>query len=150
MAECLTGRALLSDAEHSETAHDDEDIDIPDELEDTLGSLLDALQDKVHSTLSLPPHLLTKHPQDTIVRYSAAKALARVSERLPSDFVEQVLQQVLHLFTIHSLGAATLYDMPALAESTWHGAALACAELARRGLVADSHLGEVVGWMRKV
>lgn len=85
-----------------------------------------------------------------MVRYSAAKAVARIAERLPMDFVDQVLQQVLQLFTIHSLGAATLYDMPAIAEATWHGASLACAEMARRSLVTDSRLGEVIEWMRKV
>ena len=40
--------------------------------------------------------------------------------------------------------------MPSIAESTWHGASLACAEMARRGLIADSHLEELIDWMRKV
>lgn len=98
-------------------------------------------------SLTIP--LLTAF-KDTVVRYSASKAIARISERLPSDFVEQILQQALQLFTIHSLGAATLYDMPSIAESTWHGACLACAEMARRGLIADSRLQELIDWMRKV
>lgn len=88
--------------------------------------------------------------QDTIVRYSAAKAVARISERLPADFSEQVLDNVIQLFTIHSMAAASLYDMPAIAESTWHGTSLACAEIARRGLIPDDRLGELIGWMRKV
>ncbi len=88
--------------------------------------------------------------QDTIVRYSAAKAVARISERLPSDFSEQVLDNVIQLFSIHSMAAASLYDMPAIAESTWHGTSLACAEMARRALVPDDRLGELIDWMRKV
>ena len=56
--------------------------------------------------------------QDTIVRYSSAKAVARIAERLPHEFAEQVLDQILQLFTIHSIGAASLYDMPAIAEGT--------------------------------
>ena len=87
--------------------------------------------------------------QDTVVRYSTAKAVARLSERLPASFISQILQQVLALFAIHSLGAATLYDLPSLAEATWHGACLACAELARRGLVAAAHLKALVAWMRR-
>ncbi|KIP05393.1 hypothetical protein PHLGIDRAFT_119907 [Phlebiopsis gigantea 11061_1 CR5-6] len=126
------GKALVSTSEQLVEDEDDEDGELPDELEDTLGDLFTALQDK-----------------DTVVRYSAAKAIARISERLPAEFTEQVLQQVLQLFAIHSVGAATLYDMPSIAESTWHGASLACAEMARRGLVADSRLGEVVDWMRQ-
>ena len=88
--------------------------------------------------------------QDTIVRYSSAKAIARIAERLPQDFAEQVLDQVLQLFTIHSMGAASLYDMPSIAEGTWHGACLACAEMARRSLVPASRLGDLLAWMKKV
>ena len=83
------------------------------------------------------------------MRYSSAKAVARIAERLPSEFAEQVLDQVLQLFTIHSLGAATLYDMPSIAEGTWHGACLSCAEMARRSLIPDSRLDELFGWMKK-
>lgn len=85
-----------------------------------------------------------------MVRYAAAKAVARISERLPSEFSEQVLDTVLQLFSIHSMGAASLYDMPSIAESTWHGTCLACAEMARRGLIPDARLGELIDWMRKV
>ena len=88
--------------------------------------------------------------KDTIVRYSAAKGVARVSERLPADFADQVLEQVLQLFSIHSIAVASLYDMPSVAEGTWHGACLACAEMARRGLIPDERLGELVGWLNKV
>jgi tubulin-specific chaperone D len=48
------------------------------------------------------------------------------------------------------MAAASLYDMPAIAESTWHGTSLACAEMARRGLIPDDRLGELIEWMRKV
>ena len=88
--------------------------------------------------------------QDTVVRWSAAKGVARISERLPKDFAAQVLDTVMGLFSIHSMGIASIYDMPAIAESTWHGACLACAEMARRGLVADNKLPELLEWMSKV
>ena len=112
---------------------DEDDVDIPEEVEGALEDLFKALRDK-----------------DTIVRYSAAKGIARISERLPADFAEQVLEQVLHLFTIHSIAVASLYDMPSVAEGTWHGACLACAEMARRGLIPDERLAELVGWLNKV
>ena len=53
-------------------------------------------------------------------------------------------------FAIHSVAAASIYDLPAIAESTWHGASLACAEMARRGLIEASRLSELIGWVLKV
>ena len=84
------------------------------------------------------------------MRYSAAKGIARIAERLPSDFREQILDNVLQLYTIHSIALAQMYDLPTVAEATWHGASLACAELARRGLIVDSKLNEVLQWQGKV
>ncbi len=112
---------------------DEDDVDVPEEAESVLEDLFKALRDK-----------------DTVVRYSAAKGVARIAERLPADFAEQVLEQVLHLFAIHSAGIATIYDLPSIAEATWHGACLACAEMARRGLIPDERLSELVGWLYKV
>ena len=106
---------------------------MPEEAESVLEDLFKALRDR-----------------DTVVRYSAAKGVARIAERLPSDFAEQVLNQVLHLFSIHSAGIASIYDLPGIAEATWHGACLACAEMARRGLIPDERLSELVEWLHKV
>ena len=95
--------------------------------------------------------ILTDHrPQDTIVRWSSAKGIARIAERLPPDFVDQVLDTVIGLFSIHSIAIASIYDMPSIAESTWHGACLACAEIARRSLVSDERLPELIDWLCKV
>lgn len=84
------------------------------------------------------------------MRWSAAKAVARISERLPSEFADQVLDNVMALFSIHSIAGASLYNLPAIAESTWHGSCLACAEMARRALVAPEKLPQVLEWMSKV
>lgn len=84
------------------------------------------------------------------MRWSAAKGVARLAERLPKDFSSQVLETILGLFEIHSLAAASLYDLPAVAEGTWHGACLACAEIARRNLVEPEHLHVLINWLSKV
>jgi hypothetical protein len=84
------------------------------------------------------------------VRYSAAKGIARVSERLPTDFADQVMEIVMGLFAIHSLAAASMYDLPAIAERTWHGACLASAEMARRGAISPDRLSELIEWLSKV
>lgn len=56
----------------------------------------------------------------------------------------------MQLFSVHLVATESFYDMPAVAETTWHGACLACAELARRGLVANEQLSELVKWLMKV
>lgn len=128
------GKALAGENQGSaQELLDEDEFNVPDEVETVLEELFKALRDR-----------------DTIVRYSAAKGVARVSERLPVDFTEQVLEQVLQLFSIHSIAVASIYDMPSIAEGTWHGACLACAEMARRGLIPDERLAELVGWLYKV
>ncbi|KAI0732028.1 TBCD protein [Fomitopsis betulina] len=126
------GRALTSSTEDEKLIEADYDFDVPDQLESVLEDLFTSLQDK-----------------DTLVRWSAAKAIARISERLPPDFARQVLENLINLFSIHSIAAATIYDMPSIAEGTWHGACLACAEMARRGLVADDALANLIDWQCK-
>lgn len=75
--------------------------------------------------------------------------MAHISERLPASFSNQVVEMLFGLFSIHSLAAANLYDLPAVAEGTWHGACLACAEMARRGLIASDNLEKSVEWISR-
>ncbi|PFH53979.1 hypothetical protein AMATHDRAFT_186665 [Amanita thiersii Skay4041] len=127
----IQGKQLLDGLEiYTSSTNDDQHV--PFEVEDILQKLFEGLQDK-----------------DTIVRYSAAKGVARIAERLSTAFAEQVLEMVMGLFSIHSTAVATLYDLPSLAESTWHGACLSCAEMARRGIVSNQQLSELVGWLLK-
>ncbi|KIY45609.1 ARM repeat-containing protein [Fistulina hepatica ATCC 64428] len=125
------GRALDGALVKAHTAANTES-DVPEAVEIVLEQLFSSLQDK-----------------DTIVRYSAAKGVARICERLPSDFIEQVLETILSLFSIHSVATASLYDVPAIAEATWHGACLACAEIARRDLFSPTKIPELMEWMSK-
>ncbi|KDQ11508.1 hypothetical protein BOTBODRAFT_457108 [Botryobasidium botryosum FD-172 SS1] len=111
-------------------AEEDEDIDVPEDIESAIEDIFQSLRDK-----------------DTVVRWSAAKSLARISERLPKEFADQILETILGLFSIHSADGGS--ELPATAEATWHGACLACAELARRGMVSDDHLPDVFKWLLK-
>ena len=124
---------------------DDKDIDVPAFVEEALEDIFAYLQDR-----------------DTIVRWFAAKGLSRISERLPRDFNDQVLDNILNLFNIHTLpgeevGVGGVGDgdggmglqLPASAENTWHGASLATAEFARRDLVGPERLPELMKWMAK-
>lgn len=124
----LKGRSLLGTSDEPRSDSGDGDPDIPEDVEAAIEELMQALQDK-----------------DTVVRWSAAKGVARIAERLPAEFGKQIFDGVLELFAIHSMAAANLYDLPAIAECTWHGACLACAEIARRGLVPDDKLTQLVG-----
>ena len=93
---------------------DDED-DVPDVIEEVIELLLTGLRDK-----------------DTIVRWSSAKGIGRVTMRLPAEFANDVLQFVLDLF---SAGEG---------DGAWHGGCLALAELARRGLILPKALPKVI------
>jgi hypothetical protein len=127
------GRVLSAPNEPEHSTGDDVDgTDVPEEIEAALEELFQALQDR-----------------DTVVRWSAAKGVARISERLPAEFTGQVVDTVLGLFSIHSIAIASVYDMPAIAESTWHGACLCCAEFLRRGLIVNNRLADAITWMIK-
>jgi hypothetical protein len=109
--------------------------------------------------------------QDTIVRYSAAKYLARIAAVLPEGYQEQIVRATLALFggtddePVIESSFGTIVDPGGSgsdgamgfggAETTrgdarWHGVCLALAELARRGLIREELLGETVTWVLKV
>ncbi|XP_013417607.2 tubulin-specific chaperone D-like [Lingula anatina] len=94
---------------------EEEEFDIPDEMEEVIEQLLNGLKDK-----------------DTIVRWSAAKGVGRVTGRLPQELADEVVGSVLELFSLRESDAA------------WHGGCLALAELGRRGLLLPERLSAVV------
>lgn len=53
----------------------------------------------------------------------------------------------MYLFSIHTIAGASVYDLPSIAEATWHGACLASAEIARRGLVPPTILPKLLDWL---
>ena len=98
-----------------ETAPDD-CVAIAAEIEDVIDLLLCGLRDT-----------------DTIVRWSAAKGLGRITLRLPEkNLADVVVESILELFSDGE------------GDSAWHGGCLALAELARRGLLLPARLGDVI------
>ncbi|XP_061405504.1 tubulin-specific chaperone D [Lethenteron reissneri] len=94
---------------------DDEDDDIPEEMEGIIEHLLSGLKDK-----------------DTVVRWSAAKGIGRVTGRLQKDLADDVVASILECLSVGETNQA------------WHGGCLALAELGRRGLLLPSRLPDVV------
>lgn len=134
--------------------------DVGEEVEEVIESLLDGLEDKVGLLLPLPLSVVlasstdglspTRVLQDTIVRWSAAKYLARLCALLPPSFALQLSSAVIGLFARDVLDPEEeggTPDLSAVKEGAWHGAALAVAELARRGVLEEELLAEVVPWL---
>uniref|UniRef100_F7B7Q7 Tubulin-specific chaperone D n=1 Tax=Ornithorhynchus anatinus TaxID=9258 RepID=F7B7Q7_ORNAN len=96
-------------------ANSEEDYDVPEEVENVIEQLLVGLKDK-----------------DTIVRWSAAKGIGRLTGRLPKELADDVVGSVLDCFSFQET------------DNAWHGGCLALAELGRRGLLLPSRLSDVV------
>ena len=88
---------------------------VPEAVEDVLEHLLEGLSDR-----------------DTVVRWSAAKGLGRISSRLSQSNADDVVQSILEFFSVRQ------------SDSGWHGGCLALAELARRGVLLPDRLKQVV------
>ena len=95
--------------------HQQEVFYVPDEVEVAMGHVIDSLADSA-----------------TNVRWSAAKGVGRLTERLPAICAEDVLDAILERFKDREQDHA------------WHGACLALAELIRRGLLLPHRLPDVV------
>ncbi|KAI7803484.1 putative tubulin-specific chaperone D [Triplophysa rosa] len=93
----------------------EEDYDIPEDVENVIEQLLVGLKDK-----------------ETIVRWSSAKGIGRVTGRLPKELADDVVGSVLECFSFQET------------DNAWHGGCLALAELGRRGLLLPSRLSDVV------
>lgn len=98
-----------------ESVSQEEDYDIPQDVENVIEQLLMGLKDK-----------------ETIVRWSSAKGIGRVTGRLPKELADDVVESVLECFSFQET------------DNAWHGGCLALAELGRRGLLLPSRLSDVV------
>lgn len=77
----------LGKGEVSTAVHDDEDDDldedVPEEIEEIVGNLLNGLKDK-----------------DTVVRWSSAKGIGRITNNLSKNLADEIVGSVLESFNI--------------------------------------------------
>ena len=109
--------AHFTSTRREESTHGDENCVflIPDQVEDAMDQLLLSLTDP-----------------STVVRWSSAKGIGRLTERLPAICADDVLDALLQICSDPER------------DRNWHGVCLCLAELARRGLLLPSRLGEVI------
>lgn len=74
---------------------------------------------------------------NTIVRWSAAKYISRLTNRLPKELAADVVTHVLQLSQWKG------------SDSSWHGCCLAIAEMARRGLILTQQLPQITAVVEK-
>ncbi|XP_050095697.1 tubulin-specific chaperone D [Anopheles aquasalis] len=98
-----------------EEADDTDDEEVPAVIEEIIERLLLGLKGN-----------------STIVRWSSAKGIGRITNRLPKLLGDEVVSSVIELLN------------PLEQDDAWHGACLALAELAKRGLLLPSRLTEIV------
>ncbi|XP_064407047.1 tubulin-specific chaperone D-like isoform X2 [Halichondria panicea] len=115
LAETLKSTTPSSQPLQPHQEEDDDGYEIPEQIEDVLELLLTGLRDN-----------------DTIVRWSAAKGIGRLTGRLPKELADDVVESLLDFFSVRDSDAA------------WHGGCLALAELGRRGLLLPQRLPKVV------
>ena len=104
-----------SELESSQTDTIDEDYFVPEEIEEIIQELLEGLRSS-----------------ETIIRWSAAKGIGRITGRLPKDMADDVVESLFEVFSLKE------------SDGAWHGACLAVAELARRGLILPERLSTLV------
>ncbi len=97
-----------------EEEEEEEEDAVPGEIEEILEQLLRGLRDA-----------------DTVVRWSAAKGVGRVTARLPLDLADDIVEMAIDLLS------------PSEEANAWHGGCLALAELSRRGLLLPARLPQV-------
>ncbi|XP_060524658.1 tubulin-specific chaperone D [Cylas formicarius] len=93
----------------------EEYIEVPDDVEEIIDQLIQGLR-----------------CPDSVVRWTAAKGVGRVTSRLPKDLADDVVGYVVEL-----LG-------PRENDAAWHGGCIALAELGRRGFLLPERLPQVV------
>ncbi|CAG8496822.1 13874_t:CDS:10, partial [Acaulospora colombiana] len=113
-----------------EDVEDEEEV--PEQIEEIIEILLNGLRNK-----------------DTVVRWSAAKGLGRIAQRLPQELADDIIGSLLELFSENTYVRDGVLELSAVSDNTWHGVCLAVAELARRGLLLPERLTEVIPWVSR-
>lgn len=98
-------------------------------MEETIELLLSGIEDR-----------------DTTVRYSSAKGIGRIANRLEFDMADQILDMLIELFERDCLIQDGRINVAGVNDSVWHGACLALAEFIRRGLLLPEKLALILPW----
>ena len=106
------------DEEQEEDEGLDDDVDL-DMLEDLIGFMFDSLKDK-----------------DTIIRWTAAKGIGRITQRLDLELANDIVNEIIDTF-LHA------------GENEWHGGLMALGELSRRGLLLPENLSRIIHILKK-
>nr|KAJ3417659.1 hypothetical protein HK105_000960 [Polyrhizophydium stewartii] len=131
---------LVSVAEGGATATaDDADADtfddVTEETEETIGLLIEGLRDK-----------------DTVVRWTAAKGVGRLANRLSYELADDIVGSVIEILgedVVLVDGSPQRASVAGASDASWHGALLALAELARRGLLLEPRMRECMPWVMR-
>ena len=108
---------------------------------------IDGIPEEIETIVSILLENLTGN--DTVVRWSAAKGIGRICSRLPSDFVNQIVEEIVNLISEDSLSTGSVIEVSICSDKTWHGGVLAFSELARRCLLQAENLKLVIPWMNR-
>lgn len=130
----LNNQALIKESPQEpleESSQEDLIIEVSEVVESVIQIMFEGLRDK-----------------DTIVRWSASKGLAKITQRLPLELASDVVESVLDMFeeNVYADDDGTR-NISAVNDQCWHGASLTLAELARRGLLLPDKLPQVFEWM---
>ncbi|KAJ3268808.1 hypothetical protein HDV01_002186 [Terramyces sp. JEL0728] len=129
LAQNLTNVVVETDDKES----DEQDFEITDEVEEILGTLISNLRDT-----------------DTIVRWTAAKGIGRICNRIPKDMADEVISSILEMMQEDVYvedGDIKRSNVSSANDAVWQGCCLSLAELSRRGLLLPERLLEVVPWI---
>jgi len=134
----LTVNNTNNNDEEEEDEEDDDDEEIPECIEEIIEILLSGLKDKA-----------------TIVRWSSAKGIGRLTQRLSKELATDIIEVVIGIFSENTLTTGDnkesieQVDISTVSDDTWHGTCLALAELARRGLLLPNRLPIIIPWTIK-
>ena len=116
------GQQISQEAVKPMAEEDDDDYDVPEEIEQVLDEILKALRDK-NREVQYVLYIFKWCAKYFIFqlmdfyRYSAAKGIGRLTNRLSKDFADQVVESIMELFSLRE------------SDMAWHGGCLALAEL---------------------
>lgn len=127
---CKPHEAVMSNIEeHESCISEDEDPDTPWLQDEEQAELIECSIQSILNSLG---------DRDTVVRWSAAKGLGRIVDRLPKSLGDEVIEAVINSF-----------ESPISNEMTWHGGCLTLAEFSRRGLLLPPRLKSVIELVRR-